>query len=106
MLYFYGFFTHIINVRNKRLYLPILTSALHRMHLGRVEIGAVGAANPAGLIKNRSDTCKVDCELCPTVKTVRKSISVMRWTFLYPFFYSFFTYKNRRMTMNVDFPAC
>lgn len=81
MLYFYGFFTHIIYVRNKRLYLPILTPAMRKTYLGRVEIGAVGATNPAGLIKNRSDICKVDCELCPTVETVRKSISVMRWTF-------------------------
>lgn len=72
---------------------------MRKTYLGRVEIGAVGAANPAGLIKNGSDICKVDCELCPTVETVRKSISEMRWTFLYPFFYSFFTYKNRRMAM-------
>lgn len=72
---------HNINVKGKRLYLINFTPALRKTYLGRVEIGAVGATNPAGLIKNRSDICKVDCELCPTVKTVRKSISEMRWTF-------------------------
>lgn len=42
---------HNINVKGKRLYLINFTPALRKTYLGRVEIGAVGATNPAGLIK-------------------------------------------------------